>query len=211
MSEQETELSSPQAELQLDPVIPRLSDGVVGLRGIELADAEKIAEICQQAAAQRWLPALPSPYSLEDAQYFVQEVAAPGWQKGERHSFAVVREDENVFLGSIDLHLFRGSTAEIGINIGDQSQGSGVALRAVQLIVDYAFNGLDLRHLYWRAEVPNWASHKLAWKAGFRFEAELRAFADNRGESIDQWLLSLASDEPREPQAAWAGPEKPVG
>lgn len=202
MSEPETALAAAV------PVVPRLSDGVVALRGIQLSDAEQIAANCQEREAQRWLPLLPNPYTLEDAQYYVREMVLPGWQKGERHSFAITREGQDGYLGSIDLHLIRASTAEIGINVGPQTRGTGLALRAVRLIADYAFNGLNLKHLYWRAEAPNWASRKLAWKAGFRFEAELRAFGDNRGESVDQWLLSLAYDEPREPRLAWQGPEK---
>ncbi|WP_394942136.1 GNAT family N-acetyltransferase [Psychromicrobium sp. YIM B11713] len=189
-------------------VIPRLSDGVVTLRGIELSDAEQIVAICQDRQAQRWLPDLPNPYTLHDAESYIQEIVLPGWQKGERHSFAVIKEGQDDYLGSVDVHLIRGSIAEIGVNIGPGARGTGVALRAVQLIIDYAFNGLNLKHLYWRAEVPNWASRKLAWKAGFRFEAELRAFADNRGESVDMWLLSLAHNEPRDPQQAWTGPQQ---
>lgn len=204
-------MSEQEASLEALPVVPRLSDGLVMLRGLELADAAQLAINCQDEGAQRWIPNLPSPYLLADAEAYLKDFVQSGWLAGDRHTYAVSDQANEVFYGTIDLHLFRGTTAEVGINIGPAARGRGVALAAVKLLLDYAFNGLNLKHLYWRAEAPNWASRKLAWKAGFRFEAELRAFGDNRGESVDQWLLSLASDEPREPQAAWAGPEKPVG
>nr|WP_246279735.1 GNAT family N-acetyltransferase [Psychromicrobium silvestre] len=211
VGEKMTEQNSQQhaAEATIAPVVPKLSDGVITLRGLELADAEQVAANCQDPAAQRWLPALPNPYTLQDAQTFIKDFAQAGWLNGERQTFAVADNASGNFIGTIDLHLFRASTAELGINIGPGARGSGTALRAVQVLVDYAFNGLNLQHLYWRAEVPNWASRKLAWKAGFRLEATLRSFGENKGEAVDMWLLSLASGEQGEPQEEWAGPVQP--
>ncbi len=65
---------------------------------------------------------------------------------------------------------------------------------------------LNLRYLYWRAVVPNWASRKLAWKLGFRFDAELRGFLDDRGTAADAWILSLAHGDVGAPAAPWDGP-----
>lgn len=175
-------------------LIPVLSDGVVRLRGIEHRDARQLIINCRDPEAVRWTT-VPLDYSADDAEKFIDEICPRGWADGSVHAFAIVEAASDGLLGTVDLHHFRAGTAEIGINLGPAARGSGAALRAVRLIQDYAFTGLSLEYLYWQAYVPNWASRKLALKAGFRFEAELRGFADARGSSTDVWILSLAAAE----------------
>lgn len=184
------------------PVVPLLSDGVVRLRGIELRDAPELIENCRDAEAVRWTT-VPLDYRAEDAEKFITEISPQGWAEGSTQTFAIADALTDRLLGTIDLHKFRAATAEVGINLGPASRGSGAALRAVRLIQDYAFQGLSLEYLYWQAHVPNWASRKLAWKAGFSFETELRGFADDRGVSIDVWLLSMAAGEPGAARGPW--------
>lgn len=174
--------------------VPTLSDGVVKLRKLEARDAGQLIENCRDAGAVRWTT-VPLNYAAADAQKFIEEIGPQGWADGSTHSFAIADVADDRLLGTIDLHGFRAGTADVGINLGPAARGTGVALRAVELLVDYGFNGLNLDYLYWHAYVPNWGSRKLAWKAGFQFDAQLRGFSDDRGASTDAWLLSLASAE----------------
>lgn len=172
--------------------VPALTDGVVSLRKLEARDAEQLRENCLDSEAVRWTT-VPLNYSAEDAEKFIGEICPQGWANGSTHTFAIADALDDRLLGTIDLHSFRAATADVGINLGPAARGSGAALRAVELLLDYAFNGLNLSYLYWHAYVPNWGSRKLAWKAGFQFDAQLPGFADVRGVSSDAWLLSLAS------------------
>ncbi|HEV7168205.1 MAG TPA: GNAT family protein [Micrococcaceae bacterium] len=191
--------------LDLEPVVPVLSDGTVTLRALKGQDLEQLVANCQDPDAVRWTT-VPLKYTAEDARTFIFD-AVPGWWKdGTQQNFAVADARTDTLLGSIGLHAFRAGVAEVGINMGPHSRGTGAAERACRLLLDYAFGQLNLRYLYWRAVVPNWASRKLAWKLGFRFDAELRGFLDDRGTAADAWILSLAHGDVGAPAAPWDGP-----
>lgn len=185
-------------------VVPVLRGDTVVLRDLGRGDADQLVANCLDPAAVQWTT-VPLNYSRADALTFIDDVVRTGWTGGATHTFAVADSRTDALLGTIDLHNFRPGTAEIGINMGPQARGSGAAQAAVRLLLDYAFNGLDLQYVYWRALVPNWASRKLAWKVGFRLEAQLRGFSDDRGTPTDAWILSLAASDPRQPQLPWDG------
>ncbi len=194
-----------ETELDIAPVVPVLSDGTVRLRALAEGDIDQLVANCLDPDAVRWTT-VPLNYTAEDARSFIFE-AVPGWWKdGTQQNFAVADARTDQLLGSIGLHAFRASVAEVGVNMGPDSRGTGAAERACRLLLDHAFDQLNLEYLYWRAVVPNWASRKLAWKLGFRFDGELRGFLDDRGTAADAWMLSLARGDAREPAAPWDGP-----
>lgn len=195
----------PELELELEPVVPVLTDGTVTLRALTGADADQLVVNCQDPEAVRWTT-VPLNYTAEDARKYIFEVVPGWWRDGAQHNFAVADARTNRLLGTIGLHAFRSHVAELGINMGPHSRGTGAGERACRLLLEYAFAELDLQYLYWRAVVPNWASRKLAWKLGFRFEAELRGFLDDRGTAADGWILSLARGDARAPATPWEGP-----
>jgi len=194
-----------ESGLELEPVVPVLSDGTVTLRALKGQDLEQLVANCLDPDAVRWTT-VPLNYTLEDARTFIFDAVPAWWKDGSQQNFAVADARTDALLGSIGLHAFRAGVAEVGINMGPQSRGTGAAERACRLLLDYAFGQLNLRYLYWRAVVPNWASRKLAWKLGFRFDAELRGFLDDRGNAADAWIMSLAHDDVRSPAAPWDGP-----
>lgn len=192
--------------LDLPTVVPELTDGVVRLRALRTSDADRLADQCRDEATLRWT-AVPAGYSLKDALGYIRRTVPHGWRTGTEQVFAIADGASDELIGTIGLHAIRPGTADVGIVVGPDRRGAGAGERAARLIIDYAFSQLNLQYLYWRALVPNWASRKLAWKLGFRFEAELRGFADNRGTPADLWLLSAATEEPRGPQKPWDGPD----
>ncbi|MCY0904690.1 GNAT family N-acetyltransferase [Arthrobacter sp. H14-L1] len=185
-------------------VVPVLRGDTVVLRALERGDADQLVANCLDPAAVRWTT-VPLNYGRADALAFIDDFVPRGWTVGATHTFAVADSRTDALLGTIDLHNFRPGTAEIGINMGPRARGGGAAQAAARLLLDYAFSGLDLQYVYWRALVPNWASRKLAWRLGFRLEAQVRGFTDDRGTPADAWILSLAASDPRQPQQPWDG------
>ena len=49
------------------------------LSPVEACDVDTIAELCQDPEIQKWTT-VPSPYTRESAEFFVESVAKPGWQ-----------------------------------------------------------------------------------------------------------------------------------
>jgi RimJ/RimL family protein N-acetyltransferase len=196
--------------LDLEPVVPTLTDGSVTLRAVSERDIPGLVENCRDPEAVRWTT-VPVDYSITDARRFVYETAPAGWRAGSQQYFAVAEAGTDALLGTIGLHAFRAGTAEVGINLGPAARGTGAAEKASRLLIGYAFEQLNLQYLYWQVLLPNWRSRKLAWKLGFRLEAGLRGYAVDRGRAADIWILSLARTDPRVPSTPWDGPNGQQG
>ncbi|HET7415771.1 MAG TPA: GNAT family protein [Arthrobacter sp.] len=190
--------------LAVDAVVPVLSDGTVRLREMTGQDVGPLTVNCQDPAAVQWTT-VPENYTEADARHFIFGHVPACWASGAEQNFAVADHATDQLLGTIGLHRFQAGTAEVGINMGPQSRGSGAAERAGQLLTEYAFEQLNLQYLYWQAAVSNWASRKLAWKLGFRHEGTIRGYFAQRGIPTDVWVMSLAATDPRRPCSPWDG------
>jgi 8-oxo-dGTP pyrophosphatase MutT (NUDIX family) len=96
-------------------------------------------------------------------------------------------------VGTVALRHEARGLASLRWNLGAEGRGHGVALRALRLVVDYAFSGLGLHRIETRIDVTDTSSIRNASIAGLRREGIVRGF----GEDPDQVLLArLASDPP---------------
>ncbi|WP_026554058.1 GNAT family N-acetyltransferase [Arthrobacter sp. 35W] len=196
--------------LATEVVVPVLTDGVVSLRALRPEDGPTLVFYCRDPESVRWTT-IPRDYTAADAEAFISDMVPTGWASGKVLAFAVASASTDELLGTIDLQCSKPGSAEVGINVGHPHRGSGVGARAVDLLVDYAFNQQNLAYLHWLALVPNWGSRKLAWKIGFRLEGTLRGYADDRGTPTDAWMFTLSAQDPRGPQEPWQGPTPASG
>lgn len=199
---------APVPELDIDAIVPRLSDGTVVLRALGDADAPQLVANCVNPESIRWTT-VPLGYTLEHADFFINTLTVDGWRKRDVLTFAVADAVTDELLGTVDLQCKNPGTAAIGINFGEHARGTGTAERAVRILADYAFNQINLSYLHWSALVPNWGSRKLAWKLGFTFEGEIRGDFNDRGTPRDRWILTLAAGDPMSPPDPWTGPVRP--
>jgi RimJ/RimL family protein N-acetyltransferase len=194
--------------LDVAPMVPVLRGESVVLRALTMADAPVLVENCRSLEAIRWTT-VPLGYSADHAEYFIKTITVDGWTTGETLTFAVAGAETDEFLGTVDLQCKNPGTASVGINMGPHARGTGASEQAVRLLLDYAFNHLNLSYVHWSAMVANWASRKLAWKLGFRFDGLIRGAYNDRGTPADLWQFSLADGEPCTPQEPWDGPVPP--
>ncbi|MHA7305011.1 GNAT family N-acetyltransferase [Arthrobacter sp. TMN-49] len=195
-----------QAGLDVAEVVPTLRDNAVVLRALTMSDAQQLVENCINDEAVRWTT-VPLDYTLEHAEYYIKTLTRRGWHTGETLTFAVAEPATDRLLGVVDLQCKNPGAASVGINFGPHARGTGAAEAAVRVLLDYAFNQLNLSYVHWHALAPNWGSRKLAWKLGFTFEGEIRGDYNDRGTPADRWVLSLAANDPRTPVHPWTGPE----
>ncbi|MFQ4148469.1 GNAT family protein [Arthrobacter sp. LAPM80] len=187
------------------PVVPVLRGPTVVLRAPAMADAGQLVEICRDPESVRWTT-IPLDYTMDHAIDFIKNITPKGWRTGETLTFAVAHAETDTLLGTVDLQCPNPGTAAVGINIGAGNRGTGTAEAAARLLLDYAFNQLNLAYVHWHALVPNWGSRKLAWKLGFTFDGQLRGDYNDRGTPADRWVLSLAAGEEHAPREPWTGP-----
>jgi RimJ/RimL family protein N-acetyltransferase len=179
---------------------PRLTDGTVVLRAHQESDIEGVYEQCQDPVSQEWTQ-VPVPYSRENAHTFVTEVMPGGWSDGTAAGFAV--EVDGRFAGTVELRDEGLGRWEVAFGSHPWVRGTGAMARAVRLLVDWGFTDRQARVVIWRANRGNWASRKLAWRLGFRFEGTIRSALPQRGELLDGWVGTLLADDDRTPQGRW--------
>jgi RimJ/RimL family protein N-acetyltransferase len=136
-------------------------------------DAARVVEACSDPVSRRWLPSLPSPYTLADAQWYIRS-------REEEHAmgtavyWCVADAGDDRCLGSIGLMGLAGPSPrnEIGYWAHPDARGRGVMTEAARLAVRHAVvpvldGGLGLHRVTLRAAPGNVASNLVAQHAGF--------------------------------------------
>lgn len=180
----------------MDPV--EITAGRLHLRPFWPSDAEAVLRACQDPLIQHYTP-VPSPYGPQDARGFVEEYSPSGWTAGHRATFAVVDSVSGEFLATVGLGgigLIEPGMGEIGYWCAPWARGQGITTQAVGVVCRWGFATFALARIEWYAEVGNTASRRVAEKAGFFVEGELRSRLVHRGQRVDAWVGSLLR-EPR--------------
>jgi RimJ/RimL family protein N-acetyltransferase len=184
---------------------PTLTDGVVTLRAHRPEDVDEIVVQGQDPRMQEWTT-VPVPYERQHAVTFATELMPQGWQDPTgTKGFAIETLDGGWprFAGTVDFRPDGQGAAEIGFGLAPWARGRGVMTAAVRLGLEWAFDALELAAVHWRADVGNWASRRVAWACGFRFEGTVRGLLAQRGERRDGWLASLLRGDPMAPGKPW--------
>lgn len=172
-----------------------LSDGVVTLRPPAPADADWVVEACRDPENQRWLPLLPSPYSLADAVWWLDR-AESVWADGSAAPFLICDAATGERLGAIELRL--GAEPDIGYWLAPAARGRGAVTRALRLVVGWGreAHGHSRFELY--TLLDNTRSQAVAQRAGFRREGIVTAKIEDRdGRRHDayRFVLELGGSE----------------
>ena len=146
---------------------------------------------CSDPEFRRWTT-VPAPYNEADAHEFLQRVAEG--RRANVAAFAIAYEGR--FAGSANLRLDGLGGADVGFGLAPWARGKGVMTRAVRLVLTWGFERAGLEVVYWRAQVGNWPSRRVATRCGFRMEGTVRGLLEHRGERRDGWIGSLRRGEP---------------
>ena len=175
--------------------VPDLVGENVVLRPWSEADVPRVVEACTDVRTQAWLPQLPSPYRVSDAQWYVRS-------REEQHASArglywcVADGDDDRCLGSVAVFGLAGPdpAPEIGYWTHPDERGRGVMTEAVRRAVRHAVipaqdGGLGLPRVTLRAAARNAASNAVAVAAGFTRTGVLRHGECLRDGSVDDFVL----------------------
>ena len=120
------------------------------------------------------------------------------FEAGDDVAFAIVDTATDLHVGNVTLnHVHRiHRTADTGLMIGRKEfWGRGYAFEAWSLLIEHAFERLNLRKIVAGVLADNLASHRVLRRLGFQEEGVLRAqrFAD--GAYRDEVLLGMFREE----------------
>ena len=165
------------------------------LRPHRSEDVDPIVEACQDPELQRWLTALPVPYTRESAVGFIHDISARGRALGTDLSCAIEADGELV--GSCGMHHLTGGRLgpEIGYWIAPWARRRGYAAEAAAGLARWAFDrGATRVHLF--TDVGNEPSQAVARRAGFLQEGVVRRCLEYRDGSLgDAVLFGRLADE----------------
>jgi RimJ/RimL family protein N-acetyltransferase len=198
--------------LRDDPREPRstwLDCPVVEADGLRLRpwrpeDAARVVEACGDERTAYWLGRLPSPYTMADAEAYLQdriEILASATGVG----WAVVEPGTDLLLASVALFDLReGRDAEIGYWTHPDARGRGVMTRATAAVRDHAFDVLGLRKVRVCAAVDNAASRHVIEANGFRLVGtEREAVVVRDGLADHAFYEMLATERPAPRERTW--------
>lgn len=164
------------------------------------ADIDAIAEICADPGIARWVP-IPSPYSRDDAAWFVGDMAA---QRAAGTAFSWIIRRDGVVIGEISVHSVAAGKGAIGYWLHEDARGQKILPEAGAAVIDWAFaaapEGLGLARIDWYANGGNIVSAHIARALGFRYEGIARSGDVHRGVRVDRWLGGLLPGDKRTPQ-----------
>ncbi len=81
--------------------------------------------------------------------------------------------------------------AELGYWLSEDYWGHGIITRAINEIVDLAFDRFDIDRIYATPFETNIASHKALEKSGFKLEARFEKIVIKNGELLDELVYAI--------------------
>ncbi|MFF5291367.1 GNAT family N-acetyltransferase [Paractinoplanes globisporus] len=183
----------------------------VRLRAYRPDDAEAVAAGYDDPLSHRFLPPLPSPFTLAHAERFLSEGVGAIFADGGA-AYAIADPDTDDLLGGIgfDKVVPSRGQAEIGYWVGPWARGRGVATAAVRALSGHALDA-GLHRLELLTHWDNPASMRVALAAGFRREGVRREALPNRDGGRDDLVVFVRiAGDPDEP-APRPLPDLPAG
>lgn len=140
---------------------PVLTTGRLTLSPPRMCDAEDLVRAVNDPAVVRWLARVPFPYTLDDAAYFLGQIAPA------ELNYLIRRTDTGALAGAIGLKPQSASAGELGYWLASAHWGEGIATEAARRLVDFALDELKLTRLTAFAALENTRSVKVLEKLGF--------------------------------------------
>jgi RimJ/RimL family protein N-acetyltransferase len=174
--------------------LPALTGRQVVLRELRVSDATSLFALLTTPEVARFIS--PPPSTVEGFERFIE------WTLRQRTAgtyacFAVTLKGFNTAIGIFQVRATEPGfdTAEWGFAIGSQFWGTGVFEEGARLVLEFAFETLDVHRLEARAAVKNGRGTGALLKLGAVPEGVLRQSFLRDGEYLDQVLYAIIGDE----------------
>ena len=178
---------------------PILKGAGVTLRELRRSDAATLFTLLTDEQVVKFIS--PPPTSPEGYERFI-EWAIVARPKGRYICFGVVPDGLEEPVGIFQLRMLPGEShvAEWGFVLGHAFWGTGIFPEAARLILEFAFDVMDVHRLEARASVPNGRGQGALAKIGAFYEVRMRQSFKRHGQRYDQVMWSILADEWRQSQ-----------
>jgi ribosomal-protein-alanine N-acetyltransferase len=189
--------------------LPVLGGRGVTLRDLRASDAPSLFAMLTTDEVARFIS--PPPTSVEGFERFI------AWAHrqravGEYACFAVVPDGFDSAIGIFQIRRLESGSglAEWGFALGRPFWGTGIFTSAAELVLDFAFDTLEVHRLEARAAVANGRGNGALRKLGAVQEGVLRRSLIRNGRALDQVLWSILDEDWWYAKTVWGsrGPEE---
>jgi len=145
---------------------------------LSINDVPKIIEFAGNKKVAQTTLNIPHPYGESDAIFWINS-ANQGFKQGFKNktqfTFAIRTKTQEKFIGGIGLKLnIKFQRGVLGYWIAEPFWNKGYATEAVEAILKFGFNNINLNKIYATHLVENPASGKVMIKNGMIKEGELK-------------------------------------
>jgi len=166
-----------------------LADDLVYLRKLEESDLER---------TWKWVND-PDIFFAIGVHAPITKTAQKRWfdeldRSNSKIVFAICLHEGNKHVGNVSLDLidYRHRNARLSIFVADPAlRGQGIGSRAMRLLIEYAFDFLNLHHLYCKTTAGKATVLDFYQKLGFKIEGRLREHEYIQGRYVDKIMLGL--------------------
>jgi ribosomal-protein-alanine N-acetyltransferase len=138
---------------------------------------------------------IPHPYPEGQAERWIATHEGR-FERLEGATFAIVPRDSEKLIGAIGLEINQQhNRAELGYWVGKPYWNRGFATEAVQAVLGYAFNALEMGRVYASHFRRNPASGRVMQKVGMRHEGRLRRHVRKWGSYLDLEIYGILREE----------------
>ena len=168
----------------------------IRLRAVEKEDLPRFVAWLNDPEVNRHL-LLATPLSLTHEEQWYERILQ---QHSAEQPLVIERDSPEGWtpIGNLGLHVIDwvNRCAELGIFIGDKTYwNQGYGREAIELLLQYGFNSLNLNRIYLRVDETNPGGIRCYEHAGFVHEGRQRQAKFEDGHYIDLLLMSVLRSE----------------
>ena len=176
--------------------LPVIKGKLVNLRGLKRSDADSILKYADDHLVAKFLPLMPNPYSIKDANYWINLTQRQA-RLDKSYQFGIEYPETGEIIGGIGLKNINkiDLNAEVGYCLGRRYWKRGYSTEALSLILKFAFKELRLIRVYAIVHEKNTGSVKLLAKTGFTHEGTWRKASRMSKRWHDVYAYGILKDE----------------
>lgn len=171
-------------------------DDSLHLALLETRDAEALFALIDRNRDYigQWLKFPSMTLSVDDSKAFIERTRLR-YAKGDGYWIGIWEGSQLV--GSIGyLYIDQDDRkTEIGYWLGQEYEGKGIITRVIQVLIQYAFNHLNMNKVEIGAASNNARSRAIPERLGFQFEGEIRDYEFINGRYLNRVIYGLRASE----------------
>lgn len=171
-------------------------DNEIELRPYVESDAKEIFTAVKENYdhLQPFLLWVVPEYSVEMVKEFIQQSQKDSEEK-KRQGFGIFKNEK--LIGSIGFNKFdwKCRKTEIGYWLAKDFSGKGIITKACKILINYAFNELEMNRIEIRCADANVRSRAIPERLGFKLEGVLRQALCRHSQIYDDVIYGLLKEE----------------